>query len=188
MILSDSYACVLSHFSRGGLFATPWATARQTPLSIWKHGQRGEYWSGLPFPPPGDVPNSGIEAEAPMSPVLAGRFFTTGAKVLSKQPDKQKCSNQENRAPLTRQTAPTALGKEAGAARRPHGSPSHASRPHTLLRLILSTVSLPSTQLLAVKSSLERRRPLQMYTHTPHPTGSHITPLSAPLPLLRSLP
>ena len=78
--------------------------------------------------------------------------------------------------------------KEAGAARRPHGSPSHASRPHTLLRLILSTVSLPSTQLLAVKSSLERRRPLQMYTHTPHPTGSHITPLSAPWPLLRSLP
>ena len=34
---------------------------------------RQEYWSGLPFPPPGDLPNSGIK---PASPVLAGRFFT----------------------------------------------------------------------------------------------------------------
>ena len=35
---------------------------------------RQEYWSGLPFPPPGDLPNPGIE---PRSPVLAGGFFTT---------------------------------------------------------------------------------------------------------------
>ena len=35
---------------------------------------RQEYWSGLPFPPPGDLPNSGIELA---SPALAGRFFTT---------------------------------------------------------------------------------------------------------------
>ena len=35
---------------------------------------RQEYWSGLPFPPPGDLPNPGIK---PMSPVLAGEFFTT---------------------------------------------------------------------------------------------------------------
>ena len=34
---------------------------------------RQEYWSGLPFPPPGDLPDPGIE---PMSPALAGRFFT----------------------------------------------------------------------------------------------------------------
>ena len=40
------------------------------------HGgfSRQEYWSGLPFPPSGDLPNPGIE---PMSPVLAGRYFTT---------------------------------------------------------------------------------------------------------------
>ena len=39
------------------------------------HGiSRQEYWSGLPFPPPGDLPDSGIE---PTSPALAGRFFTT---------------------------------------------------------------------------------------------------------------
>ena len=35
---------------------------------------RQEYWSGLPFPPPGDLPDPGIE---PMSPALAGGFFTT---------------------------------------------------------------------------------------------------------------
>ena len=37
---------------------------------------RQEYWRGLPFPSPGDLPNTGIE---PMSPILAGRFFTTRA-------------------------------------------------------------------------------------------------------------
>ena len=52
------------------LFATPWPVARQAPLSIGFFKQ--EYW--LPFPPPGDVPNPGIE---PVSPALAGRFFTT---------------------------------------------------------------------------------------------------------------
>ena len=35
---------------------------------------RHEYWSGLPFPSPGHLPNQGVEAA---SPVLAGRFFTT---------------------------------------------------------------------------------------------------------------
>jgi hypothetical protein len=37
---------------------------------------REEYWSGLPFPPPGDLPNLGIEPLSLMSPVLADRFFT----------------------------------------------------------------------------------------------------------------
>ena len=36
-----------------------------------------EYWSGLPFPSPGDLPNPGIEPMSPASPALAGRFFTT---------------------------------------------------------------------------------------------------------------
>ena len=38
---------------------------------------RQEYWSGLLFPSPGDLPNSGIEPMSPVSPALAGRFFTT---------------------------------------------------------------------------------------------------------------
>ena len=42
------------------------------------HGfSRQEYWSGLPCPPPGDLPSLGVKAVSLMSPVLAGRFFTT---------------------------------------------------------------------------------------------------------------
>ena len=42
------------------------------------HGiSKQEYWSGLPFPPPGDLPNPGIKPMSPASPALAGGFFTT---------------------------------------------------------------------------------------------------------------
>ena len=52
--------------------ATPWIEACQAPLSMGL--SRQEYWSGLPFPSPGDLPDPEIE---PSSPALAGRFFTT---------------------------------------------------------------------------------------------------------------
>ena len=52
-------------------FATPQTVAHQAPLSMGFHRQ--EYWSGLPFPSPGDLPDPGIE---PASPALADRFFT----------------------------------------------------------------------------------------------------------------
>ena len=55
-------------------FATPWTAARQAPLSMGS--SRQEYWSGLPFPSPGDLPNPRIESK---SPALAGEFFTTEA-------------------------------------------------------------------------------------------------------------
>ena len=51
---------------------TPWTAARQAPLSM--KFSRQEYWSELPFPPPGDLPDPGIQPE---SPALAGGFFTT---------------------------------------------------------------------------------------------------------------
>ena len=54
------------------LFVTPWTAARQAPLSVGF--PRQEHWSGLPFPSPGNFPDPGIE---PMSPALAGGFFTT---------------------------------------------------------------------------------------------------------------
>ena len=54
------------------LFVTLWTVAHHTPLSIGS--SRQEYWSGLPFPPPGDLPYSGIK---PTSPAMAGEFFTT---------------------------------------------------------------------------------------------------------------
>ena len=40
---------------------------------------RLEFWSGLPFPPPGDLPDPGIEPISPVSPELTGRFFTTAS-------------------------------------------------------------------------------------------------------------
>ena len=60
--------CVLNPVQ---LSATPWTVAHQPPLSM--EFSRKEYWSGLPFPPPGDLPNPGIK---PTSPALAGEFFT----------------------------------------------------------------------------------------------------------------
>ena len=50
----------MKSLSRVWLFATPWTVARQAPLSMGFSNQ--EYWSGLPFPSPGDLPNPGIEA------------------------------------------------------------------------------------------------------------------------------
>ena len=58
---------LLSHFQ---LFMTPWTLASQAPLSMGF--SRQEYWSGLPFPSPEDLPNSGIE---PRSPALQVNFL-----------------------------------------------------------------------------------------------------------------
>ena len=68
---------VLSCFNRVQLFVTPWTVASQDPLSMGF--PRQEYWRGLPFPPPGDLPDPGIESASLVSPALAGRFFTTSA-------------------------------------------------------------------------------------------------------------
>ena len=64
---------VLSPFSRVRLFASLWTVAHQVPQSMGF--SRQEYWSGLPFPFPGDLPNPGIKP-ASLSPALAGGFFT----------------------------------------------------------------------------------------------------------------
>ena len=66
---------VLSRLSGVCLFATPWSVARQAPLSMGF--SRQEYWSELPFPSPGDLPDPGIELTSLISPALTGRFFTT---------------------------------------------------------------------------------------------------------------
>ena len=57
------------------LFSTPWTAACQPPLFI--KFSRQEYWSRLPFPPPGDLPNPGIELMSPAFPALADGFFAT---------------------------------------------------------------------------------------------------------------
>ena len=71
---NSKMCCAVLVFSRSVVpdSATPWTVARQAPLSMGF--SRQEYWSGLPCPPPGELPDPGIE---PMSHALAGGFFTT---------------------------------------------------------------------------------------------------------------
>ena len=71
------HSCVLSHFSNAWLFVTLWAVACQAPLSMGF--SRQECWSGLPCPPPGDLPDPRIEPSSFMSPALTDGFFTTRA-------------------------------------------------------------------------------------------------------------
>ena len=61
--------CVLSHIQ---LFVTPWSVACKALLSM--KFSRQEHWSGLPFPPPEDVPHPRIEPKSPAPLALAGRF------------------------------------------------------------------------------------------------------------------
>ena len=61
--------------SRVQLFATTWTVAHEAPLSMGF--SRQEYWSRLPLPIPGDLPNPGIKPASISSPALAGRYFTT---------------------------------------------------------------------------------------------------------------
>ena len=73
------YVCcaVLSHFSHVRLFATLWTVTLQAPLSTGFSQQ--EYWSGWLCPPPGDLPDPGIELVSLLSLALAGNVFTTSA-------------------------------------------------------------------------------------------------------------
>ena len=68
------------------LFATPWTISCQAPLSV--EFSKQEYWSGLPFPPPEDLPNPGILPASLASPALTGRFFTNCTTwITQKQPE-----------------------------------------------------------------------------------------------------
>ena len=68
-------SCSVQSLSLIQLSATPWAVAHQAPLSMGF--PREEYWGGLPFPPPGDLSDPGIELASLVSPALAGGFLTT---------------------------------------------------------------------------------------------------------------
>ena len=67
---------MLSCLSQVQLFVTPWTVVRQAPRSMGF--SRQESWGGLPCPPPGDLPDPGIEPTSLMSPALTGGFFTPG--------------------------------------------------------------------------------------------------------------
>ena len=82
------HACMLSCVQ---LFAIAWTVAHQAPLYIGF--SRQAYWNGLPFPPPEDLPDPGIEPMYLASPTLAGRFFTTvpPGKPFWQHKDPQSC-------------------------------------------------------------------------------------------------
>ena len=69
--------CLLSRFSGVQLFATLWTVALQAALTMGF--SRQEDWSGLPWPPPGDLPDPGTEPASLTSSALAGGFSTTSA-------------------------------------------------------------------------------------------------------------
>ena len=71
-VMHTRMCALLSHVQ---LFATPWTVAHQAPLSM--EFSRQEYWSGLPFPSPGDLSNPGTELASLVPPALTGSFFTT---------------------------------------------------------------------------------------------------------------
>ena len=70
------HCCCLVAQSCLDTFATSWTVAHQDPLST--DFPRQEYWSGLPFPSPGDLLDSGSEPMSLVSPAMAGGFFSTG--------------------------------------------------------------------------------------------------------------
>ena len=73
--MTNDCTCVLSCFSRVQLFSTLLTVAHQAPLSM--EFSRQEYWSGLPWPPPGDLPDLGTESVSPATPALQAHSFTT---------------------------------------------------------------------------------------------------------------
>ena len=72
LVITVKVKVKLKSLSRVWLFATPWTVAHQAPPSMVF--SRQEYWSGLPFPSPGDLPNPGIE---PRSPALQADALTS---------------------------------------------------------------------------------------------------------------
>ena len=77
MMLSEVFNAKCMHLcsDTSDTFASPWTVSHRVPLSLGL--PRQEYWRELPFPPPGDPPNPGIETASPVSPASARRFFTT---------------------------------------------------------------------------------------------------------------
>ena len=149
-------ACVLSCFSCVQLTVTLWTVACQALLSMGFSRQK--YWSGLPYPPPGDLPDPKIKLESPVSPILAGSFFTTEPPrkspidmrmIKSKDSAHQKvkaCLPQTT--PFSAPVSPTILKSLPSLACRPptHTAPLTGDLPgvgwHTILQRIFPTQGL----------------------------------------------
>ena len=67
------YGCIVLSHSVVSYSATPWTVAHQAPLSVGFHRQ--EYWSGLPFAPPGDLPDPRVGSPSPASPCIGRQIL-----------------------------------------------------------------------------------------------------------------
>ena len=106
---------------------TPWIIAHQAPLSMGL--SRQQYRSGLPCPPPGDLPNPGIEPTALTSPVLAGEFFTTSATwEATKDRTKREAEPSNSCQPPAGEQGP-GHRKQGLSVKREAGWPSQHLRP-----------------------------------------------------------
>ena len=74
MLLPETFLCCARLFQSCPAFCSLWTVVRQAPLSM--RFSRQESWSGLPFPPPGNLSDPGIEAAPLISPALTGGLFT----------------------------------------------------------------------------------------------------------------
>ena len=114
------------------LFATPWTVGGQAPPSM--EFSRQEYWSGLPFPSPGDLPNSGIEPGSPALQADALLFEPplVGGQLLYNTVWKLWISCADAHTPSL--LSPTANRPHAtpGSARAPHWAPCVHSSSHQL--------------------------------------------------------
>ena len=108
---------MLSGFSHVQLCATLWTVACRGPLSMGFSRQK--YWSGLPFSPPEDLPDPGIDPPSLMSPAFTGVFFTTSAPwkpiwynlVLAEEPEIKLPTSTESskKQESSRKTSTSAL-------------------------------------------------------------------------------
>ena len=121
--------------------ATPWTVACQAPESMGF--SRQEYWSGLPFPTPGDLHDQGIKPKSLASPSLAGRFFTTAPPgkpvnrlLLSRFSCVRLCATPETAA----HQAPPSLGlsRQEHWSGLPFPSPMHESEKWKGSRSVVS--------------------------------------------------
>ena len=98
-------ACVLSCSSRVQLCVTPWTVARQTPLSMGL--SRPEYWSGLPCPSPGHLPDPGIEPtlvppgleSSPNHPLTLSPWKNCVSRIQALVPKRLGTADREERGP-----------------------------------------------------------------------------------------
>ena len=122
--------CAVCLVAQSCLTATPWTIVHQVlcPLGF----SRQEYWSGLPCPPPGDLPNPGIE---PRSPELQADSLLSeppGNPVKQPNPCATTTKGHVSRAWAPQLLSPCSGTREAGASQLEYSLPTPATTPHPL--------------------------------------------------------